>query len=65
MNKLRIYVSLIFGLINVFLLGVYTNGTREIQTYQWALTSFFALYFLGRFLQEYRKKGGNPPTMNN
>lgn len=59
MEKIKTYSCLILALISVFMLGAYTYatlfGTKEIQTYQWFLTSFFGLGFLVGFLEKYRK----------
>lgn len=59
MEKLKTYLYLTFALISVFLIGAYADsvlyGTREIEPYQWVLTSFFGIIFLMIFFQKYRK----------
>lgn len=59
MDKFEIYGCLILSLMSVFMLGVYTHativGTTEIESYQWAFTSFFGFIFFNSFCYWYRK----------
>jgi hypothetical protein len=59
MEKLKLYGSLFLGLLSVFLLGVYVEGTIHcniiIQPHRWMLTGLFGMLFLSVFLIDYRK----------
>lgn len=50
MEKIKTYGSLLLSLLSAFILGGYTMGVqyniKPVEPYQWALTSFFGLFFL-------------------
>ena len=57
-NKYKIWVGfyVFMSHLNVFILGVYTYAAthgKTIESYEWAITCFFGLYF---FIMSLRKK---------
>ena len=49
-------IYLLLSFVGVFMIGAYAErtvfGNGEIRTYQWGITSFFAIYFLIAFFKE-------------
>jgi hypothetical protein len=51
---------LLFG-VSCFIYGMYTIGTieniRPVKPFQWVMTGFFGLFFLGMAVDEFKKDG--------
>lgn len=50
------YLSLTLAILNTLMFGLYFIQPSAVETYQWVVTPFFAVFFISRYLEERKEK---------